>query len=293
MELRHLRYFLVVAEEEHMTRASERLRIAQPALTRQIKELELEIGCDLFTRLPRGIKLNKAGKTFLIKVREILRQVKSAVKSTQQASLGQTGILKLAFVDPVAWEGEFPNALRRFRTKYSEVLLSIEPMWSRIQLEATVKGMIDGGFCYGFEELPNRCQSHQIREDQVVLAVPRHFGWRTRRLRCKDLLNEPFIGLNREAAPQYFDMLYQEQLKKDFHPNVVQTASDENVLLCLVSTGVGVALVNDANQSRKPNNVDFISISDFKLKLPLQFVWKEDNSNPTLVNFRRILGLKE
>src|SRR6266550_8800125 len=107
MELRHLRYFVQVAEEQHYRRAAERLRIAQPALSRQIQDLEEEIGFGfkLFDRLPRGVKISAAGKSFLVDARRILHEVNEAAARAKRVALGQSGTLRVGFVESVSWHG--------------------------------------------------------------------------------------------------------------------------------------------------------------------------------------------
>src|SRR5438046_9564668 len=109
MELRHLRYFVAVGEEQHYNRAAQRLRVAQPALSRQIQDLEEEIGFKLFDRLPRGVKLSTAGKVFLEDAQRILQQVAEAATRARGAALGPSGTLRVGFVERVAWHGGVPD----------------------------------------------------------------------------------------------------------------------------------------------------------------------------------------
>jgi DNA-binding transcriptional LysR family regulator len=111
MELRHLRYFVAVGEEQHYGRAAERLRVAQPALSRQIQDLEEEVGFKLFDRLPRGVKINAAGKSLLNDARRILQEVHYATARAKRIAAGQSGTLRLGYV----WRGVVPESLRHFR----------------------------------------------------------------------------------------------------------------------------------------------------------------------------------
>src|SRR3989475_11599709 len=109
MELRHLRYFVHVAEEQHYGRAAERLRVAHPALSRQIQDLEEEIGFTLFDRLPRGVKISTAGKSFLEDARRILQQVAEATARAKRVASGQSGTLRVGFVESISWQGAVPD----------------------------------------------------------------------------------------------------------------------------------------------------------------------------------------
>ena len=115
MELRHLRYFMVVGEEQHYGRASRRLRVAQPALSRQIQDLEDELGFKLFDRLPRGVKLSAAGRLFLEDTRRILQDVSEATARAARVARGQSGTLRVGFAENASWHGVVPDSFRRFR----------------------------------------------------------------------------------------------------------------------------------------------------------------------------------
>src|SRR2546429_80299 len=117
MELRHLRYFVAVGEEEHYGRAAARLRVAQPALSRQIQDLEEEIGFKLFDRMPRGVKINAAGKLFLEDARRILQQLNEATDRAQRVARGQSGTLRVGFAENASWHGVVPDSFRRFRER--------------------------------------------------------------------------------------------------------------------------------------------------------------------------------
>jgi DNA-binding transcriptional LysR family regulator len=112
MELRHLRYFACVGEAEHFGRAAKLLKIAQPALSRQIQDLEAELGVALFDRLPRGVRLNAVGRSFLDDARRILREVNEATLRVERIAAGQTGTLRVGFGETQAWHGAVPDSAR-------------------------------------------------------------------------------------------------------------------------------------------------------------------------------------
>src|SRR5439155_21048219 len=134
MELRHLRYFVAVGEEEHYGRAAVRLRVAQPALSRQIQDLEEEIGFKLFDRLPRGVKISTAGKLFLEDARRILQQVTEATDRAQRVARGQSGTLRVGFAENASWHGVVPNSFRHFRERMPDAELQLNPMASLEQV---------------------------------------------------------------------------------------------------------------------------------------------------------------
>src|ERR1700741_4352408 len=146
MEVRHLRYFVGVGEEQHFGRAAERLHIAQPALSRQIQDLEKEIGFKLFDRLPRGVKLNAAGKLFLEDAKRILQEVGEATARAARMARGQSGTLRVGFAENASWHGVVPDSFRRFRQQQPDGELEIQPGASSEQLEAIRAGRLDAGF---------------------------------------------------------------------------------------------------------------------------------------------------
>src|SRR5260221_183164 len=127
MELRHLRYFVAVGEEQHYGRAASRLRVAQPALSRQIQDLEEELGFKLFERLPRGVKLNVAGKLFLQDARRILQDVNDAAARAGLVARGLSGTLRVGFTENASWPGVVPDSFRRFRQRTPDWDVQLKP----------------------------------------------------------------------------------------------------------------------------------------------------------------------
>src|SRR5580698_6663031 len=146
MELRHLRYFVAVGEEQHFGRAAQRLRVAQPALSRQIQDLEREIGFELFDRLPRGVQLNAAGKAFLSEARRILLENQDALSQAKRVAQGQVGTLKIGFTQSLAWQGIFTESLRAFRVRFPGVDFQLRPLPSTEQFPLVESGKLDAGF---------------------------------------------------------------------------------------------------------------------------------------------------
>ena len=146
MELRHLRYFVAVGEDQHYGRASRRLGVAQPALSRQIQDLENEIGFKLFDRMPRGVRLSAAGELFLEDARRILQEVGEATARAARAARGQSGTLRVGFAENVSWHGVAPDSFRRFREQQPGADLQLQPAPSLEQLDAIRSRRLDAGF---------------------------------------------------------------------------------------------------------------------------------------------------
>ena len=145
MELRHLRYFVAIGEEQHYGRAARNLRVAQPALSRQIQDLEEELGFKLFERLPRGVKLSAAGKLFLEDARRILQEVNEATMRAAQVARGLSGTLRVGFSENASWRGVVPDSFRRFREQQPDAELQLQPAASLEQSEAIRSGRLDAG----------------------------------------------------------------------------------------------------------------------------------------------------
>ena len=293
MELRHLRYFVAIAAEQNIRRAAQRLYIAQPALSRQMRQLEEELECSLFDRLPRGVRLNTAGKAFLESAVEILARADEAVEETRRAAKGESGRLHLGYMESAAWSGIFPRSIQEYKRLYPGVHLQVESMLSIAQIEAVAGGALDGGFCYVFEALPEGCEGTPLRMDRSVLAVPKSYGWEKRRdLRLKDLEGEMFVGISSSSNPAYAARLVTAAAAGGLSLQFVQEVADEPTLLSLVSAGIGMGFCNAANAGRKPQFVDLVPVVDLEIILPLHFVGRRFNSAPTFTAFRSLVRRK-
>src|ERR1700736_1376817 len=142
MELRHLRYFVAIGEEENYRRAAHLLNVAQTTLSTQIQDLEAELGFKLFDRLPRGVKLSAPGKLFLEDARRILQQVSEAAARAARVARGQSGTLRVGFTENASWRGVVPESLRRFRERQPDAELQLQPSPSLVQLEAIRAGRV-------------------------------------------------------------------------------------------------------------------------------------------------------
>src|SRR5687767_4622034 len=173
MELRHLRYFVAVGEEQHYGRGAQRLRVAQPALSRQIQDLEEEVGFKLFDRLSRGVKLSTAGKLFLEEARRILQQVDEATKRAKRVASGQSGTLRVGFIESMSWHGVVPDSFRQFRERQPDTELQIKPQSSLEQIASVRSGQLDAGFLFTIANIDRELAQLEIALVNLMLAVPR------------------------------------------------------------------------------------------------------------------------
>lgn len=277
MELRHLRYFLTVAEQGGVRSAAEQLDIAQPTISRQIKDLEAELGFALFLREGRGLVLTDAGRVYLEKARAVLAAVEAAGEEARQVAEGRGGRLVIGLLQSASWSGPAPEALSRFARAHPDVMLEVRPMRSVAQFKAVAEGALDGGFAYAQgEEAPRGLRTLPLRQDDVVFAAPRdlvfdHDG----PLELDDIDGLPMVGFPRKMAPHYHDRLAAATRALGFQARVVQVAEDEATILSLVSAGVGCAIVNSANRDRPPRNVQLREVRGLSVPLTMVFLHRQ------------------
>ena len=291
MELRHLRYFVGVGEEQHFGRAAERLHIAQPALSRQIQDLEKEIGFPLFERLPRGVKLSAAGKLFLEDARRILGEVQEATRRAERAATGKAGTLRVGFVESISWHGVIPESFRRFKQNQPDAELTPVPMLTLAQVEAVQSGRLDAGFIVSMGTLSKELDQRLVAQHRVVLAAPKgHPLTRQTRLRLSDLNDLPFVWFPRRINPAAYDRLMEACFRGGLKsPRIVQEADDHATILSLVSCRLGVALVSDSAKWQCPRGVVLLPIADLKVPVPFSLIWRKDNRSPLLQKFLDVL----
>jgi DNA-binding transcriptional LysR family regulator len=287
MELRHLRYFVGVGEEQHFGRAAERLQIAQPALSRQIQDLEREVGFLLFERLPRGVRLSEAGKVFLSDARRILQDVDDAKRRAERIALGQAGTLRVGIATAVSWHGLVVNTFREFRRRQPDVELVLHHMVSVHQVEAVVADRLDAGFAAAVTPWHEDLEHRQFALDRMVLAVPKgHSLTKRGRIRLRDLRDTPFIWFHRWVNPAFYDQMMEACARGGLSaPHVVQEATDRDTVLGCVQCQIGIAWVTESTRWHCPRGVVLLPVADMNVRLPFNVIWKKDNGSPLLQKF--------
>lgn len=287
MELRHLRYFVAIGEEENYRRAAQRLNVAQTALSTQIQDLEAELGFKLFDRLPRGVKLSAAGKLFLADARRILRDVIEAAARAARVARGQSGTLRVGFTENASWRGIVPDSFRRFRERQPDAELQLTPATSLEQLEAIRSGRLDAGFVFNMPKADPELDHLPVSLQHVELAVPKgHALAKVKKLRLRDLVDASFVWFPRRESPAFYDRLMHECFRGGLKsPRIVQEGLNEATILSLVSHGMGVGWVNGTARWRCPESVVIVSVVDLDMPLPLALVWRKDNTSPLLASF--------
>ena len=287
MELRHLRYFVAVGEDQHYGRAARRLHVAQPALSRQIQDLEREVGFELFERLPRGVKLSAAGKLFLEDARRILQDVNESAARAARVARGQSGTLRVGFTESASWRGVVPESFRRFREMHRNAELQLHSSPSLTQLEAVRSGRLDAGFIFNMPKGDPELDRLSVGIQRIELAAPKgHALTKLEKLRLRDLNDVPFVWFPRQESPALYDQLLHECFRGGLKsPRIVQEGQDEATILSLVATGMGVGWVLGTARSRCPKSVVIMSVVDLNLPQPLALGWRRDNKSPLLASF--------
>jgi DNA-binding transcriptional LysR family regulator len=299
MELRHLRYFVAVGDEQHYGRAASRLRVAQPALSRQIQDLEEELGFTLFERLPRGVKLSAAGKLFLEDARRILQEVNEAAERAGRVARGRSGTLRVGFTENASWRGVVPESFRRFRELQPDADLELQPAASLEQLAALRSGRLDAGFIFNMPKGDSDFDQLPVATQQIELAVPKgHPLTKLKKLRLRALSETKFVWFPRRESPALYDRLMHACFRGGLtSPRIVQEGLNEATILSLVSAGLGVGWVLGSARWRCPESVVIMPVADLKILQPQALAWRRDNRSPLLANFiaevRRLPEVRE
>lgn len=244
MELRHIRYFLAVAEERNVTRAAEKLGIGQPPLSQQIHALEAELDVRLFRRTGHGVVLTEAGEAFATDARRLIEDATHAVKNAQRAGRGETGQLNIGFTGSAAFNPVVPNLIRQFRQSYPGVALTLTEGNTAQLLAGLNDGRLDVAFVRLGNQSPAGVAFHHIATEPMKLVLPTtHPLAKKRKVRLDALVDEPFVLLPRDASPTLYDVIVGACREAGFEPVPGQQAPQLSSVVNLVAAEFGVSLV--------------------------------------------------
>jgi DNA-binding transcriptional LysR family regulator len=241
IELRHLRYFLAVAETRHFSKAAQVLGIAQPPLSQQIKRLEQLLGHRLFDRTTRGVKLTLAGNLLAERARSTLDKVQDDLAQVRRLGRGEEGTLTVGFSGSVMFT-DLPIAIESYRRRYPKVELRLRELSTAAQIAGLLNGTLDLAFLRDADPTDG-IEIRTLMEERYVAVLPEAHGLaRKRSLRVRDLGGEPFILFARRMGPLAFDRTIACCEKNGFRPNIVQDGTHWPTLVRLVAAGLGVSL---------------------------------------------------
>lgn len=244
MELRHIRYFLAVAEEGNFTRAAAKLGIGQPPLSQQIRDMETEIGASLFHRVPHGAELTAAGMAFLPEAKAAVVAAEKAKLAAQRATRGETGRLTLGFTASSAFNPAVSGTIRRFRHQWPDVGLSLTEMNSNWLMEKLMREEIDAAFIRPGLEDPKDVRLKRLTDEPMLVALPAHHALaRHQRVPLGALAGEPFILFPRTVGLSLYDDIVRACRAAGFELVVTQEAPQIPSVVNLVAADLGVSIV--------------------------------------------------
>lgn len=244
MELRHLRYCVAIADEESFSRASLRLRIAQPALSRQIKAIEEEIGVTLFQRLPRGAALTEAGRIFIDEARAVLASVEAAVQKARRAQRGEVGLLRIGFTASASFNPFVTRAIRDFRRLNPHVEIELVEEATASLLARFNANRLDVAFMRPAPGEVDHLWSMHVLDEPLMVAMPSEHPQAARqRVDLRLLAHEDFIIYPRQNGRALFDLIISVCRDVGFSPKVLQIAPQMTSIVNLVATGIGLSIV--------------------------------------------------
>jgi DNA-binding transcriptional LysR family regulator len=219
--------------------------------------------------------------------RRILQEVDEAAARAGRVASGQSGILRVGFVESISWHGVVPDSFRQFRQRHPNAELQLKPASSAEQAEAVHSGRLDAGFLFTIAKIGRELAQLPIASLNLMLAAPkRHPLTKFRRLRLRDLNDAAFVWFPRRESPAYYDRLMHECFRAGLKsPRIVQEGVNEATILSLVSCGLGVAFVSSATRWRCPEGVALLPVTDLKLPLSFALAWRKDNASPLLEKF--------
>jgi len=291
MDLRRLKYFQSVAEELSFSKAAQKLRVAQPALSRAVQDLEAALGVELLSRTRRSVSLTPAGAVLLSESRLILQRVEEAVRRVQRTAAGEEGELRLGFIGPPT-RIFLGRLVKEFRLRFPRVTVVLEERTPERVWEMVAQGRLTVGLTRPvLQHQGSGLKTILLRKERLYAVIPAaHPLARSETIRWSQLANEPLIILSRREGASLHDTVIAACREARFVPNLAHTPSMISTVLSYVEGEAGIGIVTD-------------SISGLGTGLPLVFrpmspvhtvnlvmVWSENNDTPTAASFRELLA---
>ena len=281
IELRHLKYFLAVAEDLHFRKAAERLYISQPGLSRQIKQMEKELGFPLFERTNKKVLLTKPGEYLKKEVHLLLKNLDGIITHAQYLHEGVVGEIKFGYVGS-AMQNVLPNLLLKIREKNKNIHFNLKEMENPDQINALLEQEIDLGFVR-LKRVPRGLNIHPVFEDTFSLVLPKdHLINEGNFKNLSQLQKEDFILFEQSYSPDYFDQVMQIFKDSGFVPTISHNTVHASTIFKLVENNFGVSIVPSALQKGYSGNIKFIEMNKIKQRTVLSVAWNSANRNPIL-----------
>lgn len=276
LELRHLRYFVAVAEELHFGRAAQRLRIAQPPLSQQIRKLEEIVGHALFLRTSRSVKLTAAGEELLKRAQQTLRKVSEDLHSTRRVGRGEVGTLTVGYV-PTFMLTVFPQLLNSYRRQFPNVELRLREFYTSGLLRSLREGTTDIGFTRDAGPDEEGLHTELLLPEPYVAVVPAHHSLAKKRsLQISDLRSEPFVLFSPDVGKGAWEKVERLCQQAGFTPRVVQVGPHWLSIVRLVGASLGVTIAHACVQKITDEGVRCLAIRDAKVSSHLELTHREE-----------------
>ncbi|HZR40517.1 MAG TPA: LysR family transcriptional regulator [Ktedonobacteraceae bacterium] len=288
MELRHLRYFVAVAEELHFGRAATRLLIVQPSLSQQIRQLEDELGFPLLRRTKRSVELTDAGKVFLSKAREVLAQVQDAKRAAQRAYRGEVGRLVVGYISSSAFD-LLPMMLRAYRERFPQVEVALREMTTQEQIRALEEDHIQIGLLRLPISTP-MVSVEVVRREPIVCVLPEeHPLAQHERIAISQLAHEPFVLQSRQIGGGYYVQLMKLCLSFGFTPHVIQEVTETYAIVSLVAAGIGISLVPLSTRNIRSQGVVYRELEGTDAQTEIAVAWQRNTHSAIVKNFLTVV----
>lgn len=288
LETRQLKYFIAVAEELHFGRAAQRLHISQPPLSQQIRQLEDDLGVQLFERTQRMVKLTYAGEVFLAQARVALFKCEEAVDIVRAAARGEAGLLRFGYTAASAYSIIAP-LIQAFKARHPRVEVAMQEAVSGDQVRDLAQGRLDVGLVRPLAEWPGLIHE-LLLEERLIVALPvDHALARHRSVSLEDLQGQPFIGFGSQGSRYFHDMIDGLLRSAGVEPDIVQRATQPHAVVALVGAGLGLAVVPDAAARVHMDRVVYRPLHAEGLPRPqLHLCWRADAATPLVRNFLEV-----
>jgi DNA-binding transcriptional LysR family regulator len=287
MELRHLRYFIAVAEELHFTRAAERLHIGQPPLSQAVQALEADLGAQLFQRTRRWVRLTEAGKLFLADARRILALSEQAGETARRAQRGEAGELRIGFTYSTPFTPLFASVINRYRQEFPAVSLTLREMATLHQLDALAQRSLDLGFVRPPETAPTGGLALTVlREDPLLAILPSaHPLAAHESIAMADLNGLPFVMYPPGAGIGIYSQIFRLCRAAGFVPHIAQEAGEASTIIGLVAAGCGIAVLPSSFDRIRMDGVAYRPITDPAAMTMLLLAQRKGEESPLVDAF--------
>lgn len=294
MELRHLRYFIAVAEELHFGRAAQVLGISQPPLSQQIQALEQELGARLFERTNRRVALSEAGRLFLEEARQVLAQVDKAADVARRAQLGELGEMKIGFTSSAPFNSSIPKAIYSFRQRFPAVHLNLKEMSSRDVADALLDESIEVGLMRPLPLPESLIATELLREPLVAVLNAAHplAQGNVPGINMADLAHEPFVFFPRSYGSGLHAQLLSLARQAGFTPHFAQEAAEVMTIIGLVSAGLGVSVLPASFQRMRIDGVVYRTLLDEDAVTAVWLVQRREQASAMAGAFVELLTRK-